>query len=352
MTITNARVAIPIEVQRAYRDNFPRHILSTSLYVQSAIMHALAIKHGHHRLRINFEPYIVLTAARGARLSEIAQQLGISRQAANQAANQIEAAGYVRRCADPSDGRAKLLIHTARGKALIKQGVREASTIQAQLQDIVGKRALVRATATLTQLNRGLGLLPHLAHPTHGRDLLMAALLPRLADHITDRLRQLTMAKGHPDLKRSFGQVLTCIGPTGGRMQQMAKAHDVSKQAISAIASELEAIGYIERCPDPADARQVVLQLTGTGKRLLIDSVSSVDELAAEFTDRLGAGKFEQLQDTMAQLYRSLQLEEDIFGHAEISDTREIARQLYRELGEQGAKALGQILITGESISE
>ena len=85
----------------------------------------------------------------------------------------------------------------------------------------------------------------------------MGALLPRLSDYSLQRLMELTRDKGHPGLKLSFGQVLTMIGPSGGRIQQMASIHDVSKQAISAIATELELLGYLRRETDPQDARQL-----------------------------------------------------------------------------------------------
>ena len=75
-------------VQQQYRDNFARHILSVTLYQQAEIMGALSAKHQHSKLRINYEPYISIAGKSGARLSDIADILGISRQAANQTANQ------------------------------------------------------------------------------------------------------------------------------------------------------------------------------------------------------------------------------------------------------------------------
>ncbi|MBT3411444.1 MAG: MarR family transcriptional regulator, partial [Halieaceae bacterium] len=118
------------DIERRYQDNVARHILSISLYMQSEIMGALTVSHGHSQLRINFEPYISMAARSGVRLSEIAEMLGISRQAANQTANQIEKAGYLRRASDPSDGRAKLLVTTPRAMMLVKQGAAEALALE------------------------------------------------------------------------------------------------------------------------------------------------------------------------------------------------------------------------------
>ena len=131
-------------------------------------------------------------------------------------------------------------------------------------------------------------------------------------------------------------------------MQQMAATHDVSKQAIGAIALELEALGYIMRRPDPDNARQVILMFTPQGRQLIADSFASVNELAEEFTALIGARNFNAVTDAMARIYQALHLEEDIFGRADEHDPHILARQLHRQLGEDGAKSLGRLLLSGK----
>ena len=334
------------EVHERYRDNFERHLLGVTLYLQSSIMDALTQKHGHADLRINFEPFINIIGEQGARLSDIAGLLGVSRQAANQTANQIEAAGYICREADPSDGRAKLLVLTERGRTLRHDGAREALNFQHQLQDIVGEKTLQESQKTLQKLNDGLGLLlPSASEGLSEHEAWLAGLLPRLRDYVTNRLMYLTADRGHPDLKQSFGQVLTAIGPRGGRIQQMADTHGVSKQAISAVATELEKLGYIHRVPDPVDARQVLLHFTGSGRTLIADSVAGLDELYGEFVALVGLEPFEQLCRMLREVYRAFHLEEDVFGNGTTLDIRVLAKQLKQQLGEQGAHALGELLL-------
>jgi DNA-binding MarR family transcriptional regulator len=330
--------AIPDEsdgIQERYRDNFARHLMGVALYLQSEIMHTLIRQRGHRDLRINFESYITMIGNGGARLSDIAEQLCISRQAANQTANQIEAAGYIVRLADPRDGRAKLLALTERGDQLRAEGTAVAASLQDEMERFAGRDAIRDAMKSLGRLSASLKLLP-----------MLAALLPRLRDYINDRLMQLTIVKGHPDLKHSFGQVLTAIGPRGGRIQQMAAAQEVSKQAISAVANELEDLGYIHRVADSSDARQVVLLFTGRGRGLIADSVTSVDELQKEFADLIGPRAMGRLAEVMRELYGALHLEEEIFGNSTPVDIRVLASQLTRQLGEEGARALGQMLLS------
>ena len=329
-----------------YRDNFPRHLLGVTRYLQTGTMRTLTLECGHRDLRLNFEPYMAMIGSSGARLSDIADTLGISRQAANQTANQIEAAGYIRRKADPGDGRAKLAVLTGRGRALRRDGIRVVGIYHQQFAAIAGKGATRKAVSSLRRLCLGLDLLPYvLPAETYSNNALLGALLPRISDHISIRLMQLTAARGHPALRLSFGQVLLYIGPQGGRIRQIAAINGVSKQAISTIAWELEKLGYICREQDPADARQLVLQFTERGRSLIADSVAGIDDLNGEFAEVLGKETLTALQVTMATLYRALHLEEDVFDRHNPTDIHALATQLNQQLGTAGARRLGRLLL-------
>lgn len=334
-------------LQQRYRDNFARHLLGVALYLQAEIMRSMTQRHGHSGLRINFEPYITIIGRSGARLSDIAQLLDISRQAANQTANQIESAGYIKRQADLFDGRAKLLVPTARGLSLLDDGASEALRMQKQVERIVGAETLADSSRTLARLNSKLGLLALQPGDSDAATRVpLAGLLPRLGDYVTKRLMHMTIARGHPALKPSYGQVLIAIGPAGGRIQQIADIHGVSKQAISAIATELEELDYIKRSPDPQDARQVVLHFTPAGLGLIEDSVASVDDLCREFAAIVGARPLTRLANALRILYRALHLEEGIFGNTSPAGIRVLAGQLKAQLGEEGARLLGQLLLS------
>ena len=351
MTTAVSHSGLSLETQVKYRDNFARHLLSVNTYLQSEIMKTLQEKHGHTALRMNFEPYIMIAGNAGARLSVIADSLGISRQAANHYANQIADAGYLQRRPDPTDGRAKLLAPTPKAKQLIRQGAREAVRLQHSFADRVGEEALRTGTRRICELNRALGLLLPFEHTQAGEPNLAAAL-PRLANHVTHRLQALTMARGHPGLKPSFGAVLAAIGPRGGRIQTMADNQAVSKQAISAIATELEQLGYIERCPDPRDARQLILLFSASGCRLIEDSVSALDELEQDFIEHLGKRGFSEMTDVLSRIYRALHLEEDVFESEDSDDIVVLARQLVKRLGDDSARALAQLILSGQPITQ
>lgn len=335
----------PELVWNRYRDNSCRHLLGIAHYLQTSLMNTLQVQCGHNHLRLGFTPYISLIGERGRRLTDIAEVLGISRQACNQAIKPIERAGYIARSADPSDGRAKELYLTPQGVKLRRDGMRIVTRLDKQFSHIAGADAIADASHSLGRIYRRLSLGLTQQSESQNDEVGMGALLPALSDYILQRLMALTQDKGHPGLKLSFGQVLTLIGPSGGRIQQIAAIHDVSKQAISAIATELEELGYLQRQADPFDARQVVLMFSARGHQLIADSVMSVAELEAEFAAIIGQAALRRTNATLQQLYHGLHLEQDIFEKSSAVDIGQLARQLQQQLGEQGSQILARLLL-------
>jgi DNA-binding MarR family transcriptional regulator len=331
-------------VWQRYRHNFSRHLLGVARHFQTSVMDTLQEEYGHTDLRLGFSPYIDLLNEGDKRLTELADILGISRQACNQAVKQVEAAGYIARTPDPDDGRAKQLTLSKRGKKLSRDGACITAQLDQQFSDLMGAEQFADTRKSLNKITRNLdiGLLRQRTPVTNA---LMGALLPRLSDYIMRRLMELNRAKGHPRLKLSFGQVLTLIGPQGGRIQQMAATHDVSKQAISVIATELESLGYLERQVDPLDARQIVLQFTTRGQELIADSVASVDQLEQEFAAIIGKAALKRMNTTLYELYRGLQLEQDVFEHKGTADISLLALQIQQQLGDHDSQALARLLL-------
>jgi DNA-binding MarR family transcriptional regulator len=349
MTAPHDSLADAAKAMALYRDNVARHIIGVARDCQAGIMQRLANRHGHRRLRLGFEPYISLLAARDMRLSELANTLGISRQAVNQVIDQIEAAGYVRRTPDPLDGRAKRVQLTAAGQSLLDDGVRVAGEQEGAYAALVGRRALDALRADCHVLTSRLGITLY-GVPDGPAPHPLATTLPRLAGYVSERLMNMTMARGHPDLKLSFGQVLTLIGPAGGRISQMARVQDVSKQAISAIALELVQLGYLYRSPDTGDARHMVLAFTPEGEALIADSVASLSELAGEMCRAVGPSTWGRMQGSLAALYGHLQVEKEIFEPGEQETLQALASRLQRKLGRREARALGRLLVAEHNL--
>jgi DNA-binding MarR family transcriptional regulator len=94
--------------------------------------------------------------AQGARLTRLAERAKLSLAACAELVDELEAFGYLQRKPDPSDGRAKLICPTPRGRALIAQASRSVAAIEQRWAQLVGGEDFEHALATLHRLVRAL----------------------------------------------------------------------------------------------------------------------------------------------------------------------------------------------------
>ncbi|MDZ7727163.1 MAG: MarR family transcriptional regulator [Dehalococcoidia bacterium] len=88
----------------------------------------------------------------GLRPSELAEQLGVTKQSANDMLRQLEAKGYVTLETDQTDGRARLIRFTDRGAALMSFLFDAARRISEEWAEAVGADRLEALRATLEEL--------------------------------------------------------------------------------------------------------------------------------------------------------------------------------------------------------
>lgn len=88
----------------------------------------------------------------GTRVSELAERARITKQSAAFLVGQLEAAGYVERVPDPTDGRAQLVRLTARANRVVAVANAEVERALAEWADRVGADRLRQLHETLTEL--------------------------------------------------------------------------------------------------------------------------------------------------------------------------------------------------------
>jgi DNA-binding MarR family transcriptional regulator len=98
----------------------------------------------------------------GTRLVVLADRARIPKQTALALVNGLEAARFVERVPDPSDGRARLIRLTARGRGVLPIAVAEEARIEADWQAVLGVRRMRGLRRALWEL--ALSADPHL-HP-------------------------------------------------------------------------------------------------------------------------------------------------------------------------------------------
>jgi DNA-binding MarR family transcriptional regulator len=102
--------------------------------------------------------------------------------------------------------------------------------------------------------------------------------------HVVDGLH----ARGYADLRSTHTALLSNIDLAGSTVTSAASRAGITKQAMGRLATELEDAGYIRVQGDPKDARARVLQLTRTGKRLMLDSLEIMAELERRYARSIG----------------------------------------------------------------
>jgi DNA-binding MarR family transcriptional regulator len=99
----------------------------------------------------------------GLRLTELAERTHTTKQALLYTINQLEAAGYVERVLDPTDGRAKIIRFTQRGWQLRRVGDEIMASIEHECVHQLGEErmrhfeALIKDVSSVLEENRGQG---------------------------------------------------------------------------------------------------------------------------------------------------------------------------------------------------
>jgi DNA-binding MarR family transcriptional regulator len=92
---------------------------------------------------------------------------------------------------------------------------------------------------------------------------------------------------GFTDIRPPHANVFTFTPPEGIQVSELTKLARVRKQTMAQAVEELEALGYVERRPDPRDkrARLVFLTPRGQGVRpVAMEAGRQVDRRWAELT--------------------------------------------------------------------
>ena len=85
-------------------------------------------------------------------ISALARRCGVTRQAASQQLALLSQKGYVSREPDPADSRAILVRRTAKGHALMRDGLEVVAEIEAEYAGILGAGRLAALKELLTDL--------------------------------------------------------------------------------------------------------------------------------------------------------------------------------------------------------
>ena len=121
-------------------------------------------------------------------------------------------------------------------------------------------------------------------------DLYITEIAGALRESIGLLLRRLRQVRVEGELTLPESSALTRLHRGGpATSSALAKLEQISPQSMGTTLAALETRGLVERHPDPADGRRVVLSVTGAGRQVIQDKRNARTQqlataLSASFT--------------------------------------------------------------------
>jgi len=109
--------------------------------------------------------------------------------------------------------------------------------------------------------------------------------------------------QGFDEIQPGHHTVLRHLGEDGARPSELAAQAGVSRQAVTKTLDDLERVGLVEREPDPADGRGVVVRYTPRGLAALEVARTRGKELERRFASRIGAHQWRTVRDVLEALF-------------------------------------------------
>lgn len=107
---------------------------------------------------------------------------------------------------------------------------------------------------------------------------------------------------GFEDFTPAQARVFQRIAADGSRLTDLAEQAQITKQSAGFLVDQLERAGYVERVPDPTDARARLVRVAPRGSAAIPIAAAIVAEVEAEWTTHLGRQRMAQLRQNLTRL--------------------------------------------------
>src|SRR5215204_4314538 len=119
--------------------------------------------------------------------------------------------------------------------------------------------------------------------------LAIGQLLVRLLRQFRAELFAPAAERGYSDLREPHLQIFGNLGIDGVRLTDLAARAQLSLAAASELVNDLQALGYLERRPDPSDGRAKLIFPTRRGRQALDDASDRVAEIEQRWAQVIGS---------------------------------------------------------------
>ena len=112
---------------------------------------------------------------------------------------------------------------------------------------------------------------------------------------------------GFGDIRPPHANVFTFVPSDGIQVSELTKLARVRKQTMAQAVEELEALGYVERRPDPNDRRARLVFLTERGKKIRPIAVAAGKQVDARWVGLTSKQTIADLRSSLTELLTRLQ---------------------------------------------
>jgi len=134
----------------------------------------------------------------------------------------------------------------------------------------------------------------------------LAILLREPLRVLNEELIARLAAQGHPEVRLPHGNVFQYLDDDGTTVSVLAERAQLTKQAMAQLVAHLEAHGYVERVPDPADRRAKLVRATARGREVFAIVREFVADTDARLDTALGPAKVRRLRALLEELNAEL----------------------------------------------
>jgi DNA-binding MarR family transcriptional regulator len=107
---------------------------------------------------------------------------------------------------------------------------------------------------------------------------------------------------GYDDLTLAQARVFARIGEHGTRLTELAEHAQITKQSAGFLVDQLERTGYVERVPDPADARARLVTISPKGVAAQEEARRAEVAVVKSWEEHLGPRRMRELERSLTLL--------------------------------------------------
>ena len=120
--------------------------------------------------------------------------------------------------------------------------------------------------------------------------------------HLEQRVMAALAENGFDDMTLAQGRLAARLAEGGSRLTDLAEQAQITKQSAGFLVDQLEKAGYVERVPDPSDARARLVRAAERGYAAQRCARKEEQVVLAEWERHLGPRRMAALQDALTAL--------------------------------------------------